>query len=109
MEKNKMEKKNKVVESEKKINLNYIIFIGELINSKILINEKNKDNIIKLYSEKVNLRFSNLSRVNNRILRKEVSEKLNIVLEKNKIEKKEYIKVCEKVKDLSRLRSNNYF
>ena len=104
-----MEKKNKVVESEKKINLNYIIFIGELINSKILINEKNKDNIIKLYSEKVNLRFSNLSRVNNRILRKEVSEKLNIVLEKNKIEKKEYIKVCEKVKDLSKLRSNNYF
>jgi len=104
-----MEKKNKVVESEKKINLNYINFIGELINSKILINEKNKDNIIKLYSEKVNLRFSNLSRVNNRILRKEVSEKLNIVLEKNKIEKKEYIKVCEKVKDLSKLRSNNYF
>ena len=96
-------------EIEKKLNVSYIEFISELIKNKIVVGDKNKENIVKRYNEKVKLNFNNVSRVSNRCERKEIVEKLDIILKENNMEKKEFLVVSEKVRNLSRRNGSNYF
>ncbi len=105
MEKKKMRKEIK----DKKVNINYLVFISKLVDSKIEIVESNIENIEKLYSEIVNLKFSNLSRVSGRNGRKEVIEKRNLYLsEKLNIDSRDYEKVNKKVRKLVNIRDSKY-
>ncbi len=94
---------------DKKVNINYLVFISKLVDSKIEIVESNIENIEKLYSEIVNLKFSNLSRVSGRNGRKEVIEKRNLYLsEKLNIDSRDYEKVNKKVRKLVNIRDSKY-
>lgn len=99
---------NKIV-SEKKINIDYILFIKRLIDNNIVVGEKNKDKIIKFYKEVVNLKFNNLERVGRRVNRIEIVDKKREILKNEKIEEKEFNKISNKVILLSRIRKNNYY
>jgi len=104
-----MEKKNKVVKKKEiKLNVSYLLFIKDLINSKLEIGEKNKSEIENKYSEIVNLRFNNIKRVDKRVNRKENIIKLNSFLEKEKIDKKLFREVSKKVVEISNKRVSNY-
>ena len=43
-------------ENEKKINIDYILFIKKLINSKMGVDENNKEKLRKDYEKEVNLK-----------------------------------------------------
>lgn len=105
-----MEKKNlngsKVSKVSKviKLNINYVRFIGDLIKEKV----ESENRIKELYSEKLNLRFNNIERVNKRNLRKDLKEVLEKVLKEEKISLEDYKSKCEKVVNLSKNKSLNY-
>jgi len=108
-----MEKKSQKKEirkvAEKKINIDYILFIKKLINSKIEVTQKNKESIERIYKEVVNLKFNNLPRVANRIDRKEIKSKKTEILAKNKLSEKDYNSINQLVILLSKQKKNNYF
>ena len=104
-----MENKNKVVKSEKKLNINYLVFIKKLVESKLEVKEVNKEKIIELYKEVVNKRFSNIKRVDNRVKREEIKDKFNSKILDLNLNEKDFNKVSEKVVLLSKeVKINNY-
>ena len=100
---NKIEKKKEV-----KLNVNYVLFIKELVASKIEISQKNRQSIESLYSEVVNLKFNNLPRVASRVARKENKAKLVALLKESKIEEKVFNNASKLVLEVSKTRKNNY-
>jgi hypothetical protein len=95
MEKNKESK-------EVKLNVSYLDFIKKIKESKLDISEINKVEIEKEYKKIVELKFNNVSRVYNRVLREENKDKLKVELEKRKINEKELIEIGDKIEVLSR-------
>ena len=100
------EELSKEVKKEKsyKININYINFIAKVIKNKIV----SKELVEKEYSEIVNLRVSNISRVDKRNKRKEVRVVLLNLLNSKGVDIKEYNKFSNGVVNLFNKRSNNY-
>ena len=104
-----MENKNIVVKSEKKLNINYGEFIKELKESSLDIKVENKDSIIKLYNEIVNLKFNNIKRVDFRVKREENKDKLSNELKRLKVSKEEFNKLSGEVVSLSKeIKVSNY-
>ena len=104
-----MNKENISKEKEYKLNINYLSFIVELKNSKLNIDSKNKEKIKSLYSEIVDLKFSNIKRVNKRNNLKEINSKLDIKLKELNISKEEYKNICEKVISIDNSSNSRYF
>jgi len=102
-------KEVKKVDSEKKINLNYIEFIKNLIIEKVVVDSKNKELVEKKYKEIVDLRFNNIKRVSKRIDRKEISGRKILVLSNMGVSEKEYNRVNKLVMELSSEKKRNYF
>lgn len=102
----------KVVEVKEKrsfkVNLNFINFINELINSKIDINKNNKLDIEKKYKELVNLKFNNMSKISSRNNRKEVIKGVNSYLSSKNIDLNKYKEIEKKVVNISKKRVSNY-
>ena len=96
------------VEVVKRLNINYLEFIKALKNSKISLEDSNKDKIKSLYSSIVKLRFTNLERVNKRVNRKEISKELLSELKSRNISLEEFRAMGEKVVSLSSKKVRNY-
>ena len=103
-----MRKMEKNIKKKIKLNFNYLVFISELKKSKLLVDEKNKEKIIKLYSEIVNLRFNNLKRVDFRVKRKELKGELNKSLKELNISENEFKELSNNLRDLSNKKVSNY-
>jgi hypothetical protein len=113
MEMRKMEIKNKEVKkvevkSIKRLNINYIDFIKELKNRKLVLENSNLDSIKSLYSSLVKLRFSNIERVNSRINRCELNKELVEELKERNMEIKEFREIGDKLINLSSEKIRNY-
>ena len=101
--------KNEEKAKDKKVNINYLEFISDLVKNKTEVTELNKEEIEKKYSEIVSLKFSNLKRVSTRNSRKEVIEKRNkFLVNELKVEAKDYNRVDKLVVSLANKRSNKY-
>jgi len=104
-----MSKEIKEIKKDSKVNISYLEFINNLVNSKLEISNKNLEVIEKKYSEIVNLKFSNLKRVSNRNNRKEVIEKRNkYLLEVLKLDNNKYLEVDKKVNNLVSIKESKY-
>ena len=104
-----MEKINKELIKESKVSLNYLDFILDLKNSKIIIDNKNKEVIINKYNNIVNLKFSNIKRVDMRNKREEVIEKRNLYLKSINLDIKDFNKISKEVVLLSNSSNNNRY
>ena len=106
MRKENKEIKEKSIKKEYKINMRFINFIEELKNSKMSIEEKNKEKIEDLYKDLVNLRFSNLERVFKRVLRKELKEIVENILKEKDLSLEEFKNMGVKILEFNKERSN---
>ena len=105
----KVVKSNKgVVKSSKliRLNINYLNFINEIKDKNLVVDNKNKDNIIKLYENIVNLRFNNIERVNKRLSRKELNNLLVNELKERKINLEEIKLIGENLISLNNKKRN---
>jgi len=94
---------------EVKLNVSYGEFIKELKISNLDIKVENKDSIIKLYNEIVNLKFNNIKRVDFRVKREENKDKLSNELKRLNISEKEFKEISNKVVSLSKeIKVSNY-
>ena len=94
---------------EVKLNVSYGEFIKELKVSNLDIKVENKDSIIKLYNEIVNLKFNNIKRVDFRVKREENKDKLSNELKRLKVSKEEFNKLSGEVVSLSKeIKVSNY-
>ena len=103
-----MEKENKEVRKERviKLNINYLDLIKELSLKKELLN--NKEKVINLYENKLNLVFNNIERVNKRVNRKELNSlKLNYLKEIN-LKEEDFKLISKKLLDFNSKRDNNF-
>jgi hypothetical protein len=91
---------------EMRLNINYIDFIKEVKERKL----KNKEDIIKLYGEVVNLRFNNIFKIDFRSKRLELRKILVEVLKEKNLSLDEYFKISKEIVSLSmrNKRESNY-
>jgi hypothetical protein len=112
-----MEKKNKEMEKENKINMeivrrkDYIFLVNFFNEIKNLDLEKdsNKKIVKDLYFKFSENKFSNIKRVINRSLRKEIKENLLNELKENNMSIEEYMSIGEKLKIMSKKNKSNNF
>ena len=103
-----MEKENKSIRKERviKLNINYLDLIKELSLKKELLN--NKEKVINLYEEKLNLVFNNIERVNKRVNRRELNNLKKDYLKEINLEEKDFKLISEKLLDFNKKRNNNF-
>lgn len=97
------------VKKEIRLNINYLDFIKNLSNEKIEISNNNKEKIIKFYENSLNLRFNNLERVNNRVMRKELKEVRENYLKEINLSNEKFINISKKLLEMSKNRKSNNF
>jgi len=101
-----MEKKN--IEKGVSLNINYLDFIKRVRDSKLSIELSNREKIVELYNEIVELRFNNLKRVDSRVKREELKEVLSKKLKEIGVSKEEFERVSKSVRDLVKKKGENY-
>ena len=99
----KVSKENKI-----KLNVDFILFVGKVINEKLL--ESGKENLRKVYKESVNIKsVNNIERVSNRVKREKLRSVLNEVLKKNNMDFKIFDDVSNKlVEKIKEKKISNY-
>jgi len=95
-------------ESKIKLNVDFILFVGKVINEKLL--ESGKENLRKVYKESVNIKsVNNIERVSNRVKREKLRSVLNEVLKKNNMDFKIFDDVSNKlVEKIKEKKISNY-
>lgn len=96
LSKNKVDIINIGSKKEVRLNINYIDFIKEVKERKL----KNKEDIIKLYGEVVNLRFNNIFKIDFRSKRKELSKVLVEVLRERNLSIEDFNRISKEVLSL---------
>ena len=99
---------NKKVNKEVKLNINYLRFIKELKDSKIEVDSKNKEKIVELYNEIVELRFNNIKRVDSRVKRVDLDSLRVSKLKEMGVSEIEFKKISKNLRDLSRDKVSEY-
>ena len=78
------------------LNEEFVLFVVEVVKNEI----KNKEEIEKVYSDMVGLKFENMGRVYSRVMRDELKEVREEIFKENGINESEFIEVGEMIKEM---------